>query len=419
MLYGQRGHVAILDSARRSLLTEFHVRERIRDGVFLHNFTLHAVAQKNHVYIYDQHGAEIHCLSDHTEPYHLEFLPYHWLLASLGRNGHLRYQDTSTGQLVSTHRTKLGSPTELRQNPANAVLHAGHSNGIVTLWSPATSNYLVKMQCHKGAAITALAVDLEGRTMVTGGMDRQIKVWDLRMYQTRHAYFCSAGVPASLDLSQRGLLAVGHAGHVTVWSAEAILHRNVQAPYMHHALGPAGDNRAQGPVDSVRFRPFEDVLGIGHGNGVSSIVIPGSGEPTLDTYEYHANPLQDAKQRREAEVRALLDKLSLDMNSIDADFVGGMEESDPASRLERLQDLQEAANANPRQPKKQKTKKRGRSKIQTKLRRKNKNIIDQNTLKLREAKEQKQASRGKNASYKPDGWNSSKESAPAALERFF
>jgi U3 small nucleolar RNA-associated protein 7 len=307
----------------------------------------------------------------------------------------------------------------LRQNPANAVLHAGHSNGIVTLWSPATSNYLVKMQCHKGAAITALAVDLEGRTMVTGGMDRQIKVWDLRMYQTRHAYFCSAGVPASLDLSQRGLLAVGHAGHVTVWSAEAILHRKVQAPYMHHALGPAGDNRAQGPVDSVRFRPFEDVLGIGHGNGVSSIVIPGSGEPTLDTYEYHANPLQDAKQRREAEVRALLDKLSLDMNSIDADFVGGMEESDPASRLERLQDLQEAANANPRQPKKQKTKKRGRSKIQTKLRRKNKNIIDQNTLKLREAKEQKQASRGKNASYKPDGWNSSKESAPAALERFF
>jgi U3 small nucleolar RNA-associated protein 7 len=197
------------------------------------------------------------------------------------------------------------------------------------------------------------------------------------------------------------------------------MHKKVQAPYMHHTLGPAGDNRAQGPVRSVRFRPFEDVLGIGHGNGVSSIVIPGSGEPTLDTLEYHTNPLQDAKQRREAEVRALLDKLSPDMINNDADFVGGMEESDPASRLERLQDLQEAANANPGAPKKQKTKKRGRSKIQTKLRRKNQNIIDQNTLKLREAKAQEQAARGKDASNKSYDWKSSKETVPEALERFF
>lgn len=432
------GHVAIMDNAQRSLVTEFHLsnNERIRDVTFLHNFTLTAVAQRNHVYIYDHTGAEIHCLDQHSDPCKLAFLPYHWLLASVGRAGYLKYQDVSTGALVSTHRTQLAGgssgsakTTALVQNPANAVLHAGHANGTVTLWSPAQQQYLVKLQCHKGgAAITDVAVDLEGRTMVTAGLDRQIGVWDLRTYQLRHAYYCSAGVPASLDISQRGLLAVGHAGHVTIWSAEA-LQTKVQSPYMHHVLGPAGGNAARGPVATVRFRPFEDGCGIGHAAGVSGMVVPGSGEPALDTAEYHTNPAADVKQRREAEVRALLDKLSPDMIALDSNAVGGMEESDPATRLERLQDLQDAANGNPDDTQKQKGKKRGRSKIQTKLRRKHKNIIDQNLLRLRDAREKetlaKQIEGGSGSAGAGAAVNdtttsqAAKESAPIALKRFF
>ena len=425
------GHVAVLDAAQKSLVTEFHLpNERLRDAVFLHNHTLLAVAQRHHVYIYDDRGAEIHCLHDHSDPQHLQFLPYHWLLASTGRAGYLKYQDTSTGQLVSQHRMNRGmAATCLRPNPSNAVLHAGHPNGTVTLWSPAHSQYLAQMQCHKGAAVTDLAVDLEGRTLVTAGMDRQVRVWDLRMYRQRHSYFCSAGTPQSIDLSQRNLLAVGHAGHVTVWGADA-LQQKVKSPYLHHRLGPAGDNRAVAPVETVRFRPFEDVCGVGHAAGVSSMVVPGSGEPALDTAEL--NPLQDTKQRREAEVRSLLDKLSPDMIALDADAVGGMEASDPTTRLERLQDLQQDADSKPAAPPKKKNKKRGRSKIQTQLRRKHKNIVDQNTLRLKEAREQEivakqqqqaEAVGKKNAKPLPmlQSTNNDdiKESAPAALKRFF
>jgi U3 small nucleolar RNA-associated protein 7 len=413
ILYGNKGHLALMDCHQSSLVTEFYVHETIRDACFLHNQTLFAAAQKNHVFIYDNTGAEIHRMADHNDPLALQFLSYHWLLASIGRAGWLKYQDTSTGQLVSQHRTQLGACSVLRQNPSNAVLHAGHSNGSVTLWSPASSKYLAKLLCHKGAAVTSLAIDPAGRTMVTGGADRQVKVWDLRMYKQLHAYYTVAGVPISLDISQRSILGIGHAGHATFWSAEALLSK-VKDPYMHHALPRCG------PVETLRFRPFEDSCGIGHSKGISSIVIPGSGEPNLDTTEYNTNPYQDIKQRQEAEVRSLLDKLSPEMICLDADQVGGIEESDPHNRLERIQDRQDTANGKPVAAKKQKGKKRGRSKIQTKLRRKHANIVDKQSEKLKEAREQEKANTA--AANKQEGQLPSappKESAPSALKRFF
>ena len=80
LLYGQKGHVAMLDNLSRSLQTEFYVQERVRDVTFLHNTTLFATAQANHVFIYDDAGTEIHRLDEHNDPFCLDFLPYHWLL---------------------------------------------------------------------------------------------------------------------------------------------------------------------------------------------------------------------------------------------------------------------------------------------------------------------------------------------------
>ena len=74
------GHVALMDCHTLALRTEFHVNEIIRDGTFLHNPTMFALAQKKHAFIYDDSGAEIHRMSDHTDIFRIEFLPYHWLL---------------------------------------------------------------------------------------------------------------------------------------------------------------------------------------------------------------------------------------------------------------------------------------------------------------------------------------------------
>lgn len=46
---------------------------------------------------------------------------------------------------------------------------------------------------------------------------------------------------------------------------------------------------------------------MGHVAGLSSILIPGSGEPNFDSHE--ADPFENKKARREREVRSLLDKV--------------------------------------------------------------------------------------------------------------
>lgn len=417
LLYGKNGgHIALMDMHLSTLKTEFHLNERVRDATFLHNTTLFAVAQKKHAFIYDDSGVEIHRMSEHQDIFQLQFLPHHWLLTTIGRSGYLKYHDTSTGELVSTHRTKMGPCSVMTQNPSNSVIHCGHNNGVVTLWSPANSEYLVKMLCHKGSPVQSVAVDRSGFYMVTGGADSQVKIWDLRMYKETHAYFTRGGAPSSIDISQKGAIGIGHGVHTTFWSPQA-LKMKVKDPYMSHSIA------GKGPVESLRFRPFEDVCGIGHGKGFSSIVIPGSGEPNLDSMEYNMNPYQDSKQRREGEVRALLDKLSPNMIALDSDVIGTVEESNHHNRVERTRHLEEDANEKRLRDgdvkPKEKNRMRGRNKIQKKLNRKRKNIIDENKVKLKEIleeqKSQKAAERNRNET--TEGEVVSK--APSALKRFF
>jgi len=351
-------------------------------------------------------------------------LPHNILMtATIGSNGVLQYQDTSTGNLVSQHRSKMGPCHAIRQNPFNSVLHLGHTNGTVTLWSPSSSEYLVKMLCHKGSPITSLAIDRSGRYMATGGGDSKVKIFDLRMYKEVHSYKTYGGAPSCLDISQTGILGIGHGCHTTFWKPEA-LKIKVKQPYMKHECS------GNGPLESLRFRPFEDVCGIGHQNGISSIVIPGSGEPNLDSMEHFTNPYMDTKQRREAEVRSLLEKLSPDMISLDPDTVGGIEESNLIHRQQRQRDMEQEANARKvaeteeAKNKKEKKRMRGRSKISKKLRRAKKNIVDENTMKLKELKEQEKAEREREKKVELAGGGNGEsgeeeDEAPAALKRFF
>ena len=53
------------------------------------------------------------------------------------------------------------------------------------------------------------------RYMITTGMDSQMKVWDIRKYQPLHAYHTHRPA-ADLDISQRGLVAIGYGKHCEV-----------------------------------------------------------------------------------------------------------------------------------------------------------------------------------------------------------
>ena len=144
-------------------------------------------------------------------------------------------------------------------------------------------------------------------------------------------------------------------------------------------------------VKNVQFRPYEDILGIAHTHGISNIVVPGAGEANFDSYE--ANPFQDNKQARESEVQAMLNKLSHEMIGLDASFVGSVDKDQDALRDEHKVVFNTANEGQDDKKDKSKHKMRGRNKISAKLRRKQKNVIDANSVKLKEKQDKDRVDR--------------------------
>ncbi|KAK7204745.1 WD40-repeat-containing domain protein [Myxozyma melibiosi] len=384
LLGGRKGHIASFDFREGALDAELNVNETVRDVKYLHNDQFFAVAQKKYVFIYDKTGAEVHCLKKHIEVTHMEFLKYHFLLATVGNAGWLKYQDTSTGDQVCELRTKMGPSTAMTHNAYNAIVHLGHSNGTVSLWSPNSTTPLVRMLCHKGP-VQAIAVDRGGHYMASAGADGQLKIWDVRTYKEVHAYYTPT--PANtLSISDRGLLAVGWGPHVTVW--KDALKVKQKSPYMTH-LNPGST------INDLRFCPFDDILGMGHDGGLSSLIVPGSGEPNFDALE--ANPYETVKQRRETEVQGLLNKLKPEMIALDPNFIGGIDARAPderkqALKLETTSETDKIKEENKKLQVKAKT--RGKnSALRRYLRKKASNVIDERRLRVQESWEKEKSMR--------------------------
>ncbi|XP_054832539.1 WD repeat-containing protein 46 [Eublepharis macularius] len=308
LLGGRRGHVAALDWHTKALLCEINVMETVTDLAWLHTETMFAVAQRKWLYVYDNQGVELSCLKRFHGVQRMEFLPYHFLLATASETGFLQYLDVSVGKEVATICTKGGRLGVMTQNPSNAIVHLGHSNGTVTLWSPNVKEPLVRMLCHRGA-VRALAVDGSGSYMATSGLDRKLHIYDLRTYQRLHSLLLPIGA-GHLDFSQRGLLGAACQEVVQVYKDISVCPS--KKPYLCHALPRA----AQG----LRFCPFEDVLGVGHEEGFESLLVPGAGEPNFDALE--SNPFRSRKQRQEWEVKALLEKIPSELISLDPGQLG-------------------------------------------------------------------------------------------------
>jgi len=309
LLGGAKGHIAAFDWQSKKLHCEINVMETINDVKWLHQETMFAVAQKKWTYVYDNQGIEIHCLKHLDSVQRLEFLPHHFLLCSSSAKGYLSYLDTSIGKEVSGTATKMGRLDIMAANPQSAVVHLGHPNGIVTLWTPSMKEPAAKVLCHAGV-LRDIAIDATGRFMATTGLDRKLKVFDLRMYRELSSHrYDRRHCPGLVDFSQRGILAVSRDDVVEMYTDMATLttHSKPSKPYLFH--------RCDRMINSVKFCPYEDVLGLGHSWGFTSIVIPGAGEPNYDAFE--ANPFQTKAQRKQTEVRMLLDKIHPEMITLD------------------------------------------------------------------------------------------------------
>ncbi|SRR6266702_1336750 len=105
----------------------------------------------------------------------------------------------------------------MTQNVHNAVIHLGHQNGTVTLWTPNLPHPAVRLLAHLGP-VCSVSVDQSsgGRYMATAGTDGSVKLWDCRSWKEALRSWSSRGGNATVAWSQRGYLAVASGGAVNV-----------------------------------------------------------------------------------------------------------------------------------------------------------------------------------------------------------
>jgi U3 small nucleolar RNA-associated protein 7 len=148
-------------------------------------------------------------MRDHLEPSLLEFLPYHFLLATASKLGFIKYLDITSGKEIAECKTRKGEATCMKQNQQNAILCSGHVNGEVLMWTPnMASKPVVKILAHLSAPVTSLAVSRCGKYLSTTGKDSRFKIWDIRKnFKCLHDYFTPQ--PATTcDFSDSGLLSL-------------------------------------------------------------------------------------------------------------------------------------------------------------------------------------------------------------------
>ncbi len=379
LVAGKKGHVASMDWQYGKLNCELNLNETVNAVKHLHNDQFFAVAQKKYTFIYDKLGTELHRLNQHIEVKNMEFLPYHFLLATSGNTGFLKYQDVSTGVLISELRTKLGPTISMRQNPWNAVMHLGHSNGQVSLWSPTMPKPLVKILNSRGA-VKSIAINRTGNYMATTSTDKTLKLWDIRMFKELNSIVLPTP-GTSIDISDTDLLSVSFGPHLNVYKDifKSSPETNTNL-YMHHL-------NAGSKIEMNKFVPFEDLLTIGHEKGITNLIVPGAGEANFDALEI--NPFETAKQRQESEVRSLVNKLKPDMITLDPSIIGTIEKKANTTRLTAKdvveltnQKNQAAAGSNDVKMTIQPKLKGKNSALRRHLRKKSKNVIDERKLRI-------------------------------------
>merc|ERR1712126_170623 len=102
-------------------------------------------------------------------------------------------------------------------------------------------------------------------------------IWDIRnSHKCLKEFVLPGGAAGNIQFSDRKVLGAIVGGDIVEFYKD-VCTKNPEHPYMKH--------KVQRKITDIHFAPFEDVVGIGHAGGFSSILVPGCGEPNFEALE--------------------------------------------------------------------------------------------------------------------------------------
>ncbi|KAF2638311.1 putative U5 snRNP complex subunit [Massarina eburnea CBS 473.64] len=150
-------------------------------------------------------------------------LDLHWsrdskVLFSASADMHLASWDVETGERIRRHpgHSEVINCMDVSKR-GEEMLVSGSDDGYIGLWDTRTKEAVSFIQTE--FPITAIALSEAGNELFTGGIDNDIKVWDLRKKAVTYALLGHADTVTSLQLSPDNtqLLSNAHDSTVRTW----------------------------------------------------------------------------------------------------------------------------------------------------------------------------------------------------------
>lgn len=303
LLGGEGGHYASFDWYSGNKFFEVYPEEEVRSVKFLQNDTETAFATNKCMYITDKNGVILHELREHKKPLFTVFLEKNWLVVSISESGVLYYSDITDGKLVARIATKR-RPTCMCYNPHNSIVAVGDVTGKVSFWIPNSEEAAATLAAHPGPVV-AIDINIKGDKMVTACNVGTVRIWDLKNLQMISSKKLYGDYPITdIAFSAKDILGIARGSVVSVYH---LPFDNKARPFLTHKFDVS--------IKTLKFVLFDDFAICGLENGIASIVVPGSGEPNLDSTV--ANPYATNTWRANQEVNNLLDKIPYDMITMD------------------------------------------------------------------------------------------------------
>jgi WD40 repeat protein len=142
------------------------------------------------------------------------------------RNGHqAEIFDLADERSTQSLRMRAGSGASSATFSSNGrLLAVGCRDGYISIWRCGKDGHfegasLLDFKAHDGP-VSCLAFDAVGQSLVSGGLDKQLRVWDAVCAELKHDFGGQAILPVSIDFSPAGdrLAASFFSPYVRIWS---------------------------------------------------------------------------------------------------------------------------------------------------------------------------------------------------------